>query len=367
MAALATADWQIVAKDLVTTAIGIAFTNANEGFLAGSGNGVGPVIFKTVDGGNNWKAANASFGADALLLSASAVDNTVVVGAIFGELYSDDDGNTFEKSLGGGLSQSIRFIGKDGDGGKQFGAAGSYLGKQGVAITTDGGKFFHTVAAPALKTAARYACYPSADVWYISAGQWPSQTPSEPLRRTEYMDKTGRISTDFNNKQNVGVDGYMGQIVKTTDGGNTWTSLLFVNNTVYFNGIDCSPSDPNHCCAVAETSDGPQAGAYIYCTTDGQNFKQTLAMPNTNVIHYSLIDLRFADDQTVWAAGGKLNAVAPNAWFVKSTDGGKTWDTTSHTLSGYYAMALEVVSTSVAYASVDNLVTQESGVAKYTA
>jgi hypothetical protein len=66
-------------------------------------------------------------------------------------------------------------------------------------------------------------------------------------------------------------------------------------------------------------------------------------------------------------------------------DGGKTWDPLKHQLFGYYALGrpfvvfmtkmielmfrvlgLDVVSTSVAYAAVDNLLTQTSGVAKYT-
>ena len=38
------------------------------------------------------------------------------------------------------------------------------------------------------------------------------------------------------------------------------------------NGIDCSPTDPNHCCAVAEGSSSSEPGARIFCTTDGKTW-----------------------------------------------------------------------------------------------
>jgi hypothetical protein len=43
------------------------------------------------------------------------------------------DGKTFNPSLGGGLSQSVRYLGKDGDGGEKFGVAGTYRGQQGMS------------------------------------------------------------------------------------------------------------------------------------------------------------------------------------------------------------------------------------------
>ena len=46
--------------------------------------------------------------------------------------------------------------------------------------------------------------------------------------------------------------GYTAQITKSIDGGKTFTSVFAENNTFYFNGIDCSTTNPNHCCAVGE-------------------------------------------------------------------------------------------------------------------
>jgi hypothetical protein len=41
---------------------------------------------------------------------------SIVVSSILGELYSDDAGASFQQSTGGGTSQSVRFIGTNGDG-----------------------------------------------------------------------------------------------------------------------------------------------------------------------------------------------------------------------------------------------------------
>ena len=42
-------------------------------------------------------------------------------------------GTTFHQSIGGGLSQSVRYLGKNGDGGHKFGCAGTYRGQQGAS------------------------------------------------------------------------------------------------------------------------------------------------------------------------------------------------------------------------------------------
>ena len=58
------------------------------------------------------------------MLGAEAAKNTVVVTSIFGELYSINGGKNWSKSIGGGLSQSVRYIGEIGKGnGLQFGAS----------------------------------------------------------------------------------------------------------------------------------------------------------------------------------------------------------------------------------------------------
>lgn len=61
------------------------------------------------------------------------VSQTIVVSSIFGELYSDDAGKSFKPSTGGGTSQSVRYIGVNGDGGLKFGVTGQYGAVNGVS------------------------------------------------------------------------------------------------------------------------------------------------------------------------------------------------------------------------------------------
>ena len=140
-----------------------------------------------------------------------------------------------------------------------------------------------------------------------------------------------------------------------------------------------------HCCAVGESADLPDAGAYIYCTFDGNTWVRTFNISQTkttgkewsmaqrnhhclaqNFSAYSLLEIRFMNATLGWAVGGQLDVVEPKAWFVETKDGGKSWNPQAHVLPGYYAMALNVVGTQVAYAAIDNVVTQTSGVAKWT-
>jgi hypothetical protein len=72
---------------------------------------------------------------------------TIVVAGIFGELYSDDGGLSYNPSFGGGFSQCVRYLGTNGDGGLKFGVAGQYFNTQGAGVTVDGGKTFTTYDA----------------------------------------------------------------------------------------------------------------------------------------------------------------------------------------------------------------------------
>lgn len=63
----------------------------------------------------------------------------VVVSSILGEYYSEDGGKSFKKSLGGGLSQNVRHIGESADGIAKYGCAGTFFGKDGVALSDNGG------------------------------------------------------------------------------------------------------------------------------------------------------------------------------------------------------------------------------------
>lgn len=361
--------WKVLNGSLATDIVGIGFTSAQVGYMSGDGNGVGPMILKTTNGGVDWNMCPASFGPDILLLDCDAADETIVVSSVFGELYSDDGGNSFTQSVGGGQSQSVRFLGKDGSGGKKFGVAGTFQfgKKQGCAISTDGGKKFTPYDA-GLFTFARYGAYPTDTTWYISAGQWPSSNPqAEPKRRNEFMNAKGKVPRHFTPTLKVGDgDGYMAQIVKTTDGGKTFKTVFAENGTFYFNAIDCSPNNENFCCATGEATGTSQSGARIHCTYDGgQTWNRTFWSPETSGHGYSIMEIRWVTETDIWAVGGELASIAPSAWFLQSTDGGKTWEHNVKPIFGYYGFGLSMVDADHGFAAVDDLITQMSGVAKY--
>ena len=80
-------------------------------------------------------------------------------------LHTTQHVQTFRQSIGGGMSQSVRYIGPIGEGdGLHFGIAGQHFGQQGVSITRNGGISFKNYPA-GLTTDARYAAYPSDNTW----------------------------------------------------------------------------------------------------------------------------------------------------------------------------------------------------------
>jgi len=377
--------WEIISNPGLTINIGITFKNEDEGFLAGAVNGLGNEILHTVDGGHTWNSTQGNLNNDLLLFDCECSENTVIVTAVFNELYSKDDGRTFNDSLGGGHSQSIRYIATDNDG-ERFGCANSFFGYGGAAITHDGGVLFEQRPAPELFTFARYGAYPSENTWYITAGEFPQQEqdddqddlpaalrarlPGDKMaargRKSVFQDEFGRWRKDIGAHRLQNTTGsYKAQLIKTVDGGKTWKTQFAQNDTFYFNGIDCTSE--THCCAVGESMDLPFDGAGIWCTHDGETWNRTFYSQDSNIGGFSLIDIRFANENLGWAVGGELGELAPKAYFVETRDGGKTWDPYAHVFWGYYGLGIEVVNEKVAYAALDDTVTQQSGVAKWTA
>jgi len=368
----------------VTVAVGIGFANPNVGYFAGGANGAGTEILKTEDGGESWNVIpGIKFGLDILLLGAEAAKNTVVVTSIFGELYSINGGKNWSKSIGGGLSQSVRYIGEIGKGnGLQFGIVGVHGGKQGCALTNNAGITFKSYPAePTLFTAARYGVYPDSNNWLIGAGTFPAAPPSPPTqarlkggyRKYLHQDDDGKwlpvktiLANSLAAEKAPVPTGWSAQIVKTSDAGKTWTSEFEANNTFYFNEIDCAPGNNKHCCAVAEDSNN----AYVYCSTDGGPWTAAwtgTGTPGKKV--YTMMGLEFVTSTEAWACGGTIG-VPVRPVFLHSLDGGKTWaeEAANNDLLGNICLALDMLggSADVGYAAMDNVGRQQASVAKYS-
>lgn len=66
-----------------------------------------------------------------------------------------------------------------------FGIVGNDISnKNGVGISTDGGKTVKMFNISIAQTLARYGAFPSATTWYVAAGQFPSTTEPDVFKLT---------------------------------------------------------------------------------------------------------------------------------------------------------------------------------------
>ena len=210
---------------------------------------------------------------------------------------------------------------------------------------------------------ARYASFPSKDVWYVTAGEFGATGPST---------KAPKLSKHFTLDEKTGTvtfgspdvaSGYQDTagIVKTTDGGKTWEAIYqndSPSDNIYPNGIDCI-SETN-CIAVLEG-----ASARIIVTRDGgKTWKETMHDADP---HSSLFAVKMLSEKEVWAAGGHpVPGATFEGRFWHSLDGGDTWAKTA--FPGTYIVSLDMQGAKSGYA-VALTDTQPAGLKlfKYTA
>jgi len=165
-----------------------------------------------------------------------------------------------------------------------FGTCGSFASNatkssiMTAAISQDGSQWSVGKNASALVTLNRYSAYPSANTWYMSAGFWPDSSPapegSKRLSKRLTLSEQGiKVNSPLTDKPVVSgpaadddagaPTGYTAQVVKTTDGGETWTSVFNPPNPNYYlNGISCW--NTQICAVVGEGETG-----VVFVTEDG--------------------------------------------------------------------------------------------------
>jgi len=284
------------------------------------------------------------------------VFNGVVAGiGLFGVVPGVEytiDGNHFNKSLIIELAdecQSVETI-KGVKGG--YGLTGDFGNIDGCAVSLDGGLTLKFIDAK-VNTSARYGSFPTANTWYLSAGDWPESSVEALLPGERRL--TQRISIHRDNlsgtmkprfrllNESAPVralspdDTYHAAITKTTDGGKTWSTVFYDSGNFYFNAISC-PSE-NHCFVVGESErDSPKPGSRIMHTADGgKTWETQLYNPNPA---YSLLAIEMVDENEGWAAGGELDA-SFQGQFWHTLDAGKTW--TADHIFGIYGNDLNFV------------------------
>ncbi len=302
--AIAAADWSVKQLEFSALSIGIAMINETTGWSSYiDNNGSGMRITKTVDGGETWTPVPNQ--TNPIMVLGVDVSNDPALDIVTTGMHATShsaDGDSFTASVGAPfMSQSIRAMGS----GRVALASDS-----GPCLSTNGGRTFKCYQVPfKYGNWGRYVSWPSADVIYITAGNWPNSSSTNRMRQRQLtanlhvvtrslhgaagsaIGSTLALETraprplDATQTQQavqtspgtaIGSPGYFAELWKSADGGASWTSLVTDEGRFYFNGIDCI--DEIHCVAVAEGfgHDGSTApGARVFTTSDGAAFRQS--------------------------------------------------------------------------------------------
>jgi len=358
------ATWTIQDYLFASIAVDVAYVNETTSISAVvTFEGEASVLW-TVNGGSNWGPVYQYDGFR--MYSGCAASNnpnqSAVVADIFSFQYSDTEQFLFTGSQtpGGFKSQTVDNFG---DGWQGDGVSYASVGMRwedasnGVMVSRDQGHKFEFYNISDLKTWARYGAFPSDQVWYVTAGHWPNDN-SPPLTDPEMMDeysissmlsyKRDAFTKQFKNALKKPADfeqktdevepiiaddeevipppGWNAQIVKTTDGGNTWVSQYYNTSYFYFNQITCATE--THCVTVGESQTRPGKGKpkvpgiHIFLTTDGTHWNEVFFQ---EAEWMSIFAVTFVTPNVVWASGADLGSDPIRGFFWVSRDGGKTW------------------------------------------
>lgn len=352
------ASWSVKSQNFATIAVAIACPTTTTCIAPVGINGEGSFVWVSQDAGNTWNPANSPN--ELMFLGAAAQGPSAVVADELSLIVASSQPYNFTNPADGSLitSQNVEVS----DDGTFYGAAGQDInGDNGAAISNDGGESWKFFNASVLETFARYGAYPSLTTWYVSAGEWPNNNQASELTATRltsriHLEKVGNMMRPrwFEASNVRSGDGWKAQIVKTTDGGKTWSSVFYDAGNFYFNEISCGSVD--HCCAVGEADSSNSPGIRIYCTTDGgKTWERTLFQASSTL---SIMAIEFLSDQEAWAAGGNMDPTNFEGYFWHTLDGGKTW--TPQTVPGVYGNDLSFPANNVGFATAFNVEDESS-------
>ncbi|MGG9961488.1 hypothetical protein [Ferruginibacter sp. SUN106] len=292
--------------------------NKNTFYFGATGGGV----WKTIDGGSNWKnISDKYFGGSIGSVAVAPSDNTILyvgegentlrgnVSEGFGMWRSDDAGRSWKNI---GLKDTRHIIKivihpKNPDIvwvaaiGHLFGAGE----ERGIFKTIDGGKTWKKVLYVNNQTGCSDLIMEPGNPAVLYAGTWR-------IQRTPYSLESG---------------GDDGGIWKSIDGGETWKNISankgLPKGLWGITGITVAPSNTDKIYAIIENKDGG-----LFVSTDaGETW--TLQSSDNNIRqrawYYSKIFVDPKNENTVYAL---------NVNFLKSSDGGKTFNKTINTPHG---------------------------------
>lgn len=147
-----------------------------------------------------------------------------------------------------------------------------------------------------------------------------------------------------------------GGILKSVNGGTTWTTLFDKETVPSVGDIAIAPSNPQIVWAGSGESNNRQSSSWgngVYKSVDGGKTWKNMGLAETH--HIARVVIHPANPDIVWvAATGKLWGPSPERGVFKTTDGGKTW---THVLkvnddTGATELAIDHESPTVLYAAM---------------
>eukprot|EP00746_Dinoflagellata_sp_MGD_P153434 gnl/MRDRNA2_/MRDRNA2_84248_c0_seq2.p1 gnl/MRDRNA2_/MRDRNA2_84248_c0~~gnl/MRDRNA2_/MRDRNA2_84248_c0_seq2.p1 ORF type:complete len:436 (+),score=76.44 gnl/MRDRNA2_/MRDRNA2_84248_c0_seq2:272-1579(+) len=289
----------------------------------------------------------------------SPITNVATTGPLESSEWSLD-GDTFRTSIGAPfVSQDV----------KHQNGSFSITGPDGVCFSSTGGAIYACHKVPLHNNGTgRYSSSPSANVIYMTAGQWPQTNPGERIKQRPNGDRHYRVSgmlrIVYSNDGTVktaemgqeAFDGdtngtYTAELWKSADGGKTWKNLINDKGNFYFNDIHCI--DETHCVAVGEgfAQDGSGSpGARVYVTEDGETFK--LVHTESSLGTESLMAARMLSTTEHWVGGtAQPGSFTAPTFLLHSQDGGKTYPNENSGVRGQMITALDFISAEHGYAT----------------
>jgi len=354
-------------------------------FIPFDENGSGAGVLITDDGGSKWTTGNFTSTAPHLILQGAAAHSakSAAFTGIFDMAYTTD-GYNVKDGVGPGLFNQGTGISTFKEPLK-FGAVGAFGKGPGVAVSTTGGVLWKGYSLNSTGLDAtyepRWGAFPSDTSWYVTMGSFPESDDDgqAPAKDDDFPATMGGKAEDWEltHRKSAGLSiwthkrtgerklrlkhgplgehgQFEGAIVKTSDGGSTWTVQYQNAGTYYFNEIDCA--DETNCAAVAEGSDG----GHIFTTNDGgTTWTQTNFLTGAQCSSVKAISAT-----EYWAACGvPVSQFDLEAHFFHSTDTGKSWSPV--VVKGGIPTAMDMADDSHGFATVIEA-TQSCGILKFS-
>ena len=355
------AGWSVSDSNLGTIALGIDFIDESTGYVAGAQNGSGPVVWKSVDGGDSFRVSTDEL----LSMTYMAVafgdsDNGVAAGIGMFKMFAPaivthDGGRTWKRTANDysiGAYQDIDAVGAD-----FYAMPGTFAtlrsSGDGVAVTRDGGDTWDYYDW-GIDTWPRYNDFLTEDLGWIAGGHW-----SDSAARSEsgfWLNEHFAVPLDGRPSpvSRTDASGYRAVVARTTDGGRSYSLQLDVEG-VYFNGI--SFVDAQNGWVVGE---GPSNGVIYHTADGGRTWDLQYDEEGASLLNVHMVDAQFG-----WAVGGDLSAARPTTLVLETSDGGKTW--TPQPVNGdIYVFNIDAVDRDHAWAVGYNFSNGQCGMMEYT-